>query len=159
MRTDPTDNGGLFIGRRPGTAPVRYRVAPQRKLGLRLTFDKLFAAAILLVMLLVAGTFWGPIPAAWLWIGAQVKHQTGSGGLAILVSSLGTLLTLLAGLMLLQRLDRFWILVRRAAGYDQRTGMIGTVFAIAAGVGLTLFLLWFVLFAGPGPELFGGRRR
>ena len=22
---DPTDTGGLFIGRRPGTAPVRYR--------------------------------------------------------------------------------------------------------------------------------------
>ena len=29
-RTDPTDNGGLFIGRRPGTAPVRYRALPQR---------------------------------------------------------------------------------------------------------------------------------
>ena len=25
MRTDPTDNGGLFVGRRPGTAPIRYR--------------------------------------------------------------------------------------------------------------------------------------
>ena len=23
---DPTDNGGLFIGRRPGTAPIRFRV-------------------------------------------------------------------------------------------------------------------------------------
>ena len=22
---DPTDTGGLFVGRRPGTAPVRYR--------------------------------------------------------------------------------------------------------------------------------------
>jgi hypothetical protein len=158
MRTDPADNGGLFIGRRPGTAPVRYRVAPQRKLGLRLTFDKLFAASILAVMLLVASTFWGPIPAGWLWIGGQVKHQTGSGSLAIVVSCLGMLPTLLAGLALLHRLDRFWILVRRAAGYDQRTGMIGTVFAIAAVAGVTLFLLWFVVLAGPGPELLGGRR-
>jgi len=24
-RNDPTDTGGLFIGRRPGTGPVRYR--------------------------------------------------------------------------------------------------------------------------------------
>ena len=26
----PTDNGGLFVGRRPGTAPVRFRALPQR---------------------------------------------------------------------------------------------------------------------------------
>lgn len=158
MRTDPTDNGGLFIGRRPGTAPVRYRVAPVRRLGLRLTFDKAFAASLLALMLLLASAFWGPIPAGWLWIGGQIKHLTGSGGLSIVVSSLGTLATLLAGLAVLHRLDRFWILVRRAAGYDQRTGMIGTVFAISAAVGVTLFVIWFVVFAGPGPELFGGRR-
>ena len=158
MRTDPTDNGGLFIGRRPGTAPIRYRVAPERKLGMRRVFDKLFALSLLGVMGLVSIAFWGPIPAAWLWIGAQVKHQTGSGSLAIVVSSLGILATLLGGLMLLKRLDEFWILVRRAAGYDQRTGMIGPVFAIATVVGVTLFILWFLLFAGPGPELIGGRR-
>jgi hypothetical protein len=157
MRTDPTDNGGLFIGRRPGTAPVRYRVAPQPGLGLRRAFDKLFAASLVAVMMLVSIAFWGPIPAAWLWIGAQVKHQTGSGGLAACVSCAGLLLTLLAGLVLLTRLDRFWILVRRAAGHDQRAGAIGPVFAIAAVIGVTLFTLWLLVFAGPGPELFGGR--
>src|SRR5688500_12597981 len=99
MRTDPTDNGGLFIGRRPGTAPVRYRVAPIRSAGLRRAFDKLFAAALLVVMTLVSLSFWGPIPAAWLWIGAQVQQQADSGGLAIAVSALGMLLTLLAGLV------------------------------------------------------------
>ena len=30
MRTDPTDTGGLFVGRRPGTAPTRYRAQPER---------------------------------------------------------------------------------------------------------------------------------
>ena len=30
MKTDPTDTGGLFVGRRPGTAPVRYRALPER---------------------------------------------------------------------------------------------------------------------------------
>ena len=122
MRTDPTDNGGLFIG------------------------------------MVVALAFWGPIPAAWLWIGAQVKHHVDSGGLAITVSSVGMLLTLVAGLVVLKRLDQLWMLIRRAAGHDQRTGVIGPVFAIAAGLGVTIFLLWFVLFAGPGPELVGGRR-
>ena len=157
MRTDPTDNGGLFIGRRPGTAPIRYRVLPQRRPGMRRKADKLFAAAILGVMLLLGLSFWGPIPAACLWLGAQVKAQTDSGSLAIVVSSISLLLALLGGLVLLVRLDHFWILVRRAAGYDQRKGTIGPVFAIAAGIGVTLFILWFVFFAGPGPELFGAR--
>jgi hypothetical protein len=109
------------------------------------------------VMTLVSLAFWGPIPAVWLWIGAQVKHQTDSGGGAITVSSLGMLLTLLGGLMVLKRLDHLWILVRRAAGHDQRSGMIGTVFAIAAVIGVTLFTLWLLFLAGPGPELVGGR--
>jgi hypothetical protein len=158
VRTDPTDNGGLFIGRRPGTAPIRYRTVPEPSLGPRRTFDKLFAASLLAVMTLVSIAFWGPIPAAWLWVGGQVKHQTGSGGLAIALSSLGILVTLLAALMLLKRVDEFWMLVRRAAGYDQRTGMIGTVFAIAAVIGVTLFTLWFLFMAGPGPDVAGGRR-
>ena len=157
MRTDPTDNGGLFIGRRPGTAPIRYRVEPVRKLGRRRTFDEVLAAALLGVMGLVSLTFWGPIPAAWLWIGGQVQHATGSGGLAISVSAIGMLATLLGGLVALKALDHVWMLVRRAAGHDQRTGMIGTVFAIAAVIGVTLFVCWFLLLAGPGPELVGGR--
>ena len=155
MRTDPTDNGGLFIGRRPGTAPVRYRIVPQPSLGVRRAFDKLFGASILGVMGIVSLAFWGPIPAAWLWAGGRVQHETGSGGLAISASSVGLLLTLLAGLVLLKQIDQFWMLVRRAAGYDQRTGVIGPVFAIAAAIGVTLFALWFLLFAGPGPEIFG----
>lgn len=157
MRTDPTDNGGLFIGRRPGTAPIRYRATPERRLGLRRAFDRLLAVALLGVMTLVSIAFWGPIPAVCLWIGAQVRHQTHSGGLAIAVSSVGLMLALLGGLVLLKRLDQFWILVRRAAGFDQRTGMIGTVFAIAAVIGVTLFVVWLLVFAGPGPELVGGR--
>src|ERR1035437_6464624 len=28
--SDPSDNGGLFVGRRPGTAPVRFRSLPKR---------------------------------------------------------------------------------------------------------------------------------
>ena len=35
MRTDPTDTGGLFIGRRPGTRPIQYRDAPEYRGGAR----------------------------------------------------------------------------------------------------------------------------
>ena len=157
MRTDPTDNGGLFVGRRPGTAPVRYRALPKQGTARRRAFDRLLAATILVFMGLVAVCFWGPIPAAWLWVCGQINFRTGSVFFAIFIAFLGMLLTLLAGLAVMRALDQVWILVRRAAGYDQRTGMIGPVFAFAAIVGVTLFTLWFLLLAGPGPELVGGR--
>ena len=153
MRTDPTDNGGLFIGRRPGTAPVRYRDAPERKLGPRRVMDEILSASILGIMVLVAGSFWGPIPMAWLWIGAQVQYHSDSVSAALFIAFVGMLLTLLAGLALLKRLDGFWILVRRAAGHDQRTGIIGPVFAVASAIGVTLFSIWFLFIAGPGPSL------
>lgn len=153
VRTDPTDNGGLFIGRRPGTAPVRYRGTPERTQGRRRVIDTLFAASILFTMGLVAVCFWGPIPMAWLWVGAQVQFHTESVSLALVVAFLGMILTLLAGLALVKRLDQFWILVRRAAGHDQRKGVIGLVFAIAAIIGVTIFTIWLLIFAGLGPTL------
>ncbi len=153
MRTDPTDNGGLFVGRRPGTAPVRYRATPERASGGRRAFDAIFAASILFVMGLIAVCFWGPIPMAWLWVGAQVQYQTDSVSLALVVAFAGMILTLFAGLALVKRLDQFWILVRRAAGHDQRKGVIGPVFAVAAIIGVTLFSIWLLIFAGLGPTL------
>lgn len=153
MRTDPTDTGGLFVSRRPGTRPVKYREAPERRGGARRVFDEVMAASILVFMGLVAVCFWGPIPLAWLWIGAQIKFYTDSVSAAIFVAFLGMLLTLLAGLALMRRLDGFWILVRRSIGHDQRTGVIGTVFAVAAVIGVTLFTIWLLIFAGLGPSL------
>jgi hypothetical protein len=153
VRTDPTDTGGLFVSRRPGTRPVRYREPPEQRQGARRTIDTIVAAAILVFEGLVALTFWGPIPIAWLWIGAQVKHQTGSISLFIIVAFLGMLLTLLAGLALMRRIDQFWILARRAAGHDQRSGAIGPVFAVASIIGATLFTIWLLFIGGLGPSL------
>jgi hypothetical protein len=153
VRTDPTDNGGLFVGRRPGTAPVRYRAVPERAGERRRHLDNVLAAAILVVMVLVAATFWGPIPMAWLWIGAQIQYATDSVSLGIFCAFLGMILTLLAGLALVKRLDQFWILVRRAGGHDQRKGMIGPVFATAAVIGTTAFVIWLLFIAGLTPSL------
>ncbi len=153
MRTDPTDNGGLFVGRRPGTAPVRYRGTPERATGGRRVMDAVFAASILVLMGLIAVCFWGPIPMAWLWIGAQIQYRTESVSAALAIAFLGMILTLLAGLAVVKRLDQFWILVRRAAGRDQRKGVIGPVFATAAIIGVTLFSIWLLFFAGLGPTL------
>ena len=90
---------------------------------------------------------------AWLWVAAQIQHRTGTVSIAILAAFAGMLVTPLAGLAVLRRLDAFWILVRRAAGHDQRTGMMGPVFAVAAVVGTTLFCIWLFLIVGPGSSL------
>lgn len=150
MRTDPTDNGGLFVGRRPGTAPTRYKAPPEPSSEARRRFDGLVAALLLALMSLVNLCFWGPIPAAWLWIGSQVNWRTDSLIAGLVVSFVGMIATLMFGLVILRRIDEAWILVRRASGIDQRTGVIGRVFAICAVVGAALFTFWFLIIVGPG---------
>ena len=71
---DPTDTGGLFIGRRPGTGPVRYRdVKPdseRRRRADRLLADALLALEIVLCLIavrpaagrLALGRLAGPLP-------------------------------------------------------------------------------------------------
>src|SRR5919198_3820825 len=113
---DPTNTGGLFIGRRPGTAPLRYRAQPVRAGAVRRRVDDVFAALILALETLLLVTVWGPQPAGWLWVGAQVDHETGSVSFGILVAFLGMLLTMFTTIAIAMRLDRAWKLVRRASG-------------------------------------------
>ena len=82
-RNDPTDTGGLFIGRRPGTAPLRYRVAPARGSAGRRRVDSAFAALRAGLETLVCLTLWGPQPVAWLWVGSQVDYHADSITLAL----------------------------------------------------------------------------
>jgi hypothetical protein len=153
MRTDPTDNGGLFIGRRPGTAPVRYLALPQRGSELRRRFDAALATGLLMGIGLVNLTFWGPLPVAWLWVGSQVDYQADSVELGIAAAFVGLMSTLLVGLVVMRRMDQTWILVRRAAGHDQRTGMMGPIFWVTAVLGGIVFTVWLVFIAGLGSGL------
>jgi predicted secreted protein len=153
MRSDPTDNGGLFVGRRPGTAPVRYRSLPQRGSALRQRIDGSLAGLTLSGITLLCLLCWGPIPVACLWIGSQADYLTGSVSLGILVAFVGLFALLFGALSLMRRLDNAWILVRRAAGHDQRTGVLGRIFAATAVVCALIFVLWFFLIHGPGFSL------
>ncbi len=54
---------------------------------------------------------------------------------------------------MLRRLDNAWILVRRAAGHDQRGGALGRVFAITAVACAAAFLVWLILLHGLGTSL------
>jgi hypothetical protein len=156
MRTDPSDNGGLFVGRRPGTAPVRFRTLPERGGELRQRVDGSLANLLLASITLVSLLCWGPIPVACLWLGSQANYLSGSVGIGILVAFAGLFGLLFGALALLRRLDSSWILVRRAAGHDQRTGALGRVFAITAVVCAATFVVWFVVIHGPGSSLVSG---
>lgn len=148
MRTDPTDNGGLFIGRRPGTGPVRYRALPPAGTRGRKRIDTVVALLLLLVMFAVSVAFWGPIPVAGLWVGSHVQFYADSPGAGVLAAFLFVLGALLLSLMLLKRVDRAWILVRRSAGHDQRDGALGRVFGFTCAVGAAAFSIWLLLFSG-----------
>jgi hypothetical protein len=150
MNTDPSENGGLFVGRRPGTAPVRFRALPERGSALRQRLDGSLAGTLVAGMIVLSLFCWGPIPLACLWIGSQINYLSGSVGLGILVSFAGLFTLLFGTLSVLRRMDQAWILVRRAAGHDQRTGALGRIFAVTVTICALAFLLWFLVLHGPG---------
>ena len=155
-RNDPTDTGGLFIGRRPGTAPLKYRTDPTRD-PRRQRIDALLANVVFVVIVLVVLTAWGPQPMAWLWVGSQVDYHSGSVMLGITVAFLGLLASLLLSLSITVRLDGLWRILRRAAGREQKEGVLASIWlwtAIVAGGG---FFIWFVFIHGPGSTIVPGR--
>ena len=150
---DPTDTGGLFIGRRPGTAPIHMRSRPEKTGAPRQRADGMLAAGLLVLEALLCLTLFGPQPLGWLWVGSQVQYLTGFVTAGITTIMLGCLGSLFLTLALAKRLDHAWKLVRRAAGYEQKQGALEWIFVISAVIAGTAFLVWFFLLEGPGPAL------
>jgi hypothetical protein len=149
---DPTDTGGLFIGRRPGTAPVRYReVKPSSER--RRRADGLFSYGLLAIELVLCLTLFGPQPLGWLWVGSQVQYLTGYVTAGIGTILLGCLASLMLTMELAKRVDHAWKLVRRAAGHRQERGALERIFAVSVGIALLVFAFWFFVIQGPGPTL------
>jgi ABC-type uncharacterized transport system permease subunit len=150
---DPTDTGGLFIGRRPGTAPLRYREQPVAAGATRRAIDRWLAGLLLLVEVLLCVSLWGPQPAGWLWVGSQVDYQTDSVTAGIGAAFVGMCITLFFTLMVAKRVDHAWKLVRRAAGHEQKQGALERIFAVTALIAVVAFCVWFFLVEGPRPSL------
>jgi hypothetical protein len=157
MRTDPADTGGLFVGRRPGTAPIRFRTLPHRAGEMRQRVDGSLAGLLLAAMEAVSLLCWGPVPLACLWIGSEVNYLSGSVFLGILIAVLALFPLLFGALSVLSQLDHAWILVRRAAGHDQRTGAMVRIFGYTAAVCAIAFTFWFLVIHGPGSIITPGR--
>ena len=156
-RNDPTDTGGLFIGRRPGSAPLRYRDTPQRGQNRRQRVDGALAGLVLALQILIVCSCWGPQPIAWLWVGSQVNYLTDSVFLGITVAFAGLLASVMATLWVSVRLDGLWRILRRAAGHDQKEGVLGRIFMWTAVVFGGAFLVWLFLIEGPGSTLMPGQ--
>jgi hypothetical protein len=151
---DPTDTGGLFVGRRPGTSPLRYRARPHRAGERRRRVDSLLAAAILTLETLVLMTLWGPQPLVWLWVGSQMDFIADSVEVGIMVAFAGMCATLMLTLWVARVLDNAWKLARRAAGHDQKQGALERIFIVSVLFGLTAFCIYFFLIEGPGSSLY-----
>ena len=132
---------------------MRYRGTPVTAGKGRRRADTWLARALLVLETLICVTLWGPQPVAWLWVGSQVKYWTDSVELGIIVAFSGMIVTLFLTLAILKRVDHWWQLVRRAAGYEQREGMLETIFVIALAIAVSIFLFWFFIIEGPGPQL------
>jgi hypothetical protein len=150
---DPTDTGGLFIGRRPGTAPLRYRGTPVQAGHARRGVDWLLSALLLGVQGILCLSLWGPQPVGWMWVGSQIDYATGSLFLGIVSAFVGMVATLFITVALARRVDHAWKLVRRAAGFEQKNGALERIFIITAGIAVVGFAFWFLIIAGPGPEI------
>jgi hypothetical protein len=158
MRTDPSENGGLFVGRRPGTAPIRFRKLPERGSDSRQRIDNGLARFLFAAMVIGCLLCWGPIPLACIWISAQTNYLTGSVSFGFLIAIVALFVFLFGTLMILRRLDNAWILVRRAAGHDQRAGALSRIFAVTAAVCAAAFSFWFIVIHGPGSSSMPGNK-
>lgn len=152
-RNDPSETGGLFIGRRPGTARVAYDRVEIDAPPMRRALDRTLAALLLLAEVVLLATLWGPQPAAWLWVGSRIQYWTGSITTALVVAFAGMLAAVLATIAAAKAIDAAWVVVRRAAGHDQRDGVLERIFATSIAIGGIAFAIWFFGIEGPGPTI------
>lgn len=147
---DPSDTGGLFIGRRPGTGPVRYREVEPSSEGRRRA-DRWLAHALLALELVLCLSLFGPQPVGWLWIGSQVDYLTGYVTAGISTVMIGCLVSLMLTMAAGKRVDYAWKLVRRAAGHRQERGALERIFAMSVAAAAVAFTFWFLIIQGPAP--------
>ena len=143
----------MFIGRRPGTAPVRMREGSVRMAPGRQRLDRVLACGLLAVEVVMCLSLFGPQPLLWFWVGSQVQYLTGFVTAGIGTIMLGTLASLMLTMAAAKRVDGVWKLVRRAGGHKQEAGALERIFAISVGVAVVAFCIWFLVIEGPGPSL------
>lgn len=132
---------------------MRFRRQPVTRGERRQRADRVLAGAILTLETALCLTLFGPQPLFWFWLGSQVQYWTDSPMAGIATILFGSLASLMATVALTKRIDEWWKLIRRAAGYDQERGAIERIFAISVAVAFTIFMFWFLIIQGPSPSV------
>jgi hypothetical protein len=155
-RTDPINNAGLFVGRRPRVATARAEAGADTSFLSRFV-DECLALVALTVEVALVITIWTAQPLGWVWVASQVSYLTGSAALALVAGLGGMILGLVITLAVLQRVDHGWRLARRAAGHEQKEGVLEPLFTAAFILFVPGFLVWFLVLEGPGSMVFPAR--
>jgi hypothetical protein len=116
------------------------------------------AGATLVVLIMFTGSLvlWVGAPLAWLWIGSQIQGATNSLGAALGIMFIGVVLTIALIAMLLAKLSNTYRANRRARGLDDPGHvMLEGVLVVSAGLTITVFVVWFLFFAGASPVPLG----
>ncbi|MDQ6822378.1 MAG: hypothetical protein M3076_18930 [Actinomycetota bacterium] len=116
------------------------------------------AGASLVVLIMFTGSLvlWVGTPLAWLWIGSQVQGATNSLGAALGIMFVGVVVTIALLAALLAKLSNTYRANRRARGLDDPGHvMLEGVLVVSAGLTITVFVVWFFLFAGASPVPLG----
>ncbi len=124
------------------------------KRGLRRTGAS--ASLVVLIMLTGSLVLWVGTPLAWLWIGSQIQGVTNSLGAALGIMFVGVVATIAMLAALLAKLSNTYRANRRAQGLDDPGHvMLEGVLVVSAGLTITVFVVWFFLFAGASPVPLG----
>ncbi len=116
------------------------------------------AGASLVVLIMFTGSLvlWVGTPLAWLWIGSQIQGATNSLGAALGTMFIGVVLTITLLAAVLAKLSNTYRANRRARGLqDPGHVMLEGVLVVSAGLTITVFVVWFFLFAGASPVPLG----
>lgn len=104
-----------------------------------------------IAMFLIGLTMWFGVPIMWLYVGSQIKSETDSIGLAVLVMGVGALAMIVALVRLLGLLNRKYQDAYLALnGEDPERTPLEPVLVISASLALIAFGVWFMVFAGGG---------
>jgi hypothetical protein len=157
-RTDPINNAGLFVGprRRPAVAAGRSD-ADAKPSFLARCGDECLALVALVVEVALVISVWTAQPVGWVWVASQVSYLSGSAALALVAGLGGMILGLVVTLAVLTRVDHGWKLARRAAGREQKEGVLEPLFMGAFVLFVPAFLVWFFVFEGPGSMVYPAR--
>ncbi len=110
-------------------------------------------ASAALVMAMVAGCLflWIGAPLGWLWIGSQVQASA-SLGTALMVTMLGILITIVAVVIALGRLNRRHLeLQQRRNRQPVGSSALEVILVSSAALAIVGFAIWFFGFAGASP--------